>query len=135
MVALGNHRYLFTGGSANMLFWIEILAGFFLPMVLFSLPSVQRKPGQMFASAVLVITGLVLNRFNISMITFNGGAYIPSWQETMITIGLVAVGALVFTLASHFLPVFTDPHLESRPSEQPVLEATASEELKSVPAH
>jgi Ni/Fe-hydrogenase subunit HybB-like protein len=55
-----------------------------------------------------VVAGLVLNRFNVSWLAMAGRpgvSYAPHWMEFAITVGLVAGGVLVFTLANRYLPV------------------------------
>jgi Ni/Fe-hydrogenase subunit HybB-like protein len=104
----GDSIYLFTGDKYSYLFWVEMLIFVLIPVVLFSLPSVRRKPMQMFATALLVVFGLILNRFNVSLVAFSAGAYAPSWIEIFITIGMVSIGAFVFALAARYLAVF--PH-------------------------
>jgi Ni/Fe-hydrogenase subunit HybB-like protein len=104
----GDSIYLFTGDKYSFLFWVEMLIFVLIPVVLFSLPSVRRKPMQMFATALLVVFGLLLNRFNVSLVAFSAGAYAPSWIEIFITIGMVSIGAFVFALAARYLAVF--PH-------------------------
>ncbi|PKO15067.1 MAG: Ni/Fe-hydrogenase cytochrome b subunit [Chloroflexi bacterium HGW-Chloroflexi-10] len=104
----GDGVFLFSEGYLSVLFWFETLIFTILPIILFSIPSVRRKPMQMFSVALLVIAGLLINRFNISLVAFSAGAYAPTWQELFVSIGMVAIGALVFTLASRYLAVF--PH-------------------------
>ncbi len=111
----GNSVYLFTGDKYSILFWSEILINVLIPVVLFSLPSVRKKPMQMFATALLVVFGLLLNRFNVSLVAFAAGAYAPTWLEIFVTIGMVSIGAFVFVIASRYLPVFSHPaHEESQ---------------------
>ena len=105
----GDNIYLFTGDKFSILFWAEILISVVIPMVLFSLPGVRKKPMQMFATALLVVFGLLINRFNVSLVAFSAGAYAPTWIEIFITIGMVSIGAFVFVLASRYLAVFSHP--------------------------
>ncbi|MDX9850783.1 MAG: Ni/Fe-hydrogenase cytochrome b subunit [Anaerolineaceae bacterium] len=109
LIISGNSVYLFTGDKYSLLFWIEILINVIIPGILFSLPSVRRKPVQMFATALLVIFGLLLNRFNVSLVAFAAGAYAPTWLEIFVTIGMVSIGAFVFVIASRYFPVFSHP--------------------------
>jgi len=106
LVATNELGLIFAGGAASTMFWIEITIGVLLPIVLFSLPSVRATRFRLFGSALLVIVGLILNRLNISLITFNAAPYWPTWKELFITIGMVSMGALVFTLAARYLNVF-----------------------------
>ena len=61
----------------------------------------------MFAIALMVVFGLLLNRFNVSLVAFSAGGYAPTWIEIFVTIGMVSIGAFVFTLAARYLAVFT----------------------------
>jgi len=109
IIISGDGIYLFTGDKYSILFWVEILINVIIPIVLFSLPGVRRKPMQMFSTALFVVFGLLLNRFNVSLVAFSAGAYAPTWIEIFVTIGMVSIGAFVFALASHYLPVFSHP--------------------------
>lgn len=115
LIISGDSIYLFTGDKYSLLFWFEILVNVLIPVVLFSLPSVRRKPIQMFATALLVVFGLILNRFNVSLIAFAAGAYAPTWIEIFVTIGMVSIGAFVFAIASRYLAVF--PHVSEEKQE------------------
>ncbi len=109
IILAGNSHYLFSGDKYSILFWTEIIVFIVLPMILFSLPGVRRKPMQMFTAALLLIFGLLLNRFNVSLVAFAAGSYAPTWIELFITIGMVSIGAFVFVIASRYLAVFSHP--------------------------
>lgn len=130
LIVTGDHVYLFTGDKFSILFWVEMLIFVILPVILFSLPSVRRKPMQMFSVALLVVIGLLLNRFNVSLVAFAAGAYAPTWIEIFITIGMVAIGAFVFVIASRYLAVFTHPVEEQKAVKEDKLKPVG--ELKPV---
>lgn len=102
----GELGLLVAGTTASTLFWVEITLGVILPIILFSLPAIRATPFRMFGASLLVIAGLIMNRLNISLITFNAAPYWPSWKEMFITIGMISMGALAFTLAVRYLNVF-----------------------------
>ncbi|MCX5992202.1 MAG: Ni/Fe-hydrogenase cytochrome b subunit [Chloroflexi bacterium] len=107
--ALGNEY------PANVFWFAEVILGVILPMVLFSMPKVRQSRTGLFCSALLVIGGLVFNRFNITLIQLPprpGYTYFPSWQEFAVSIGLVSGGIIVFMLANRFLPI-AEHHEES----------------------
>jgi Ni/Fe-hydrogenase subunit HybB-like protein len=114
LVISGDSVYLFTGDKFSILFWVEMLVFVILPVILFSLPGVRKKPMQMFSVALMVVFGLLLNRFNVSLVAFSAGAYAPTWLEIFVTIGMIAIGAFVFRIASHYLPVFSHPVEEEK---------------------
>src|SRR5208283_1806907 len=62
----------------------------------------------LFAVAVLVITGFLLNRLNVSitgMEASSGVHYFPRWTEVAVTLSIVGVGFLLFSLAVRYLNV------------------------------
>lgn len=129
----GKSTYLFAGDKFSFLFWGEILINVILPIILFSLPSVRKKPMQMFAAALMVVFGLILNRFNVSLVAFSAGPYAPSWIEIFVTIGMVAIGAFVFAIASRYLAVF--PHaVEEKSTELELLPRVEGKESPALPA-
>ena len=107
MLVAGDLRYMFTGDIPSILFWAEVIIGFTLPLIFFSMPSTRNNRYRMFWSAVLVVFGLIFNRINISLIGFDGAPYWPTWQELFISIGMISIGALAFVLASRYLAVFS----------------------------
>ena len=62
----------------------------------------------LFAVAVLVITGFLLNRLNVSITGLeasSGVHYFPRWTEVAVTLSIVGVGFLLFSLAVRYLNV------------------------------
>jgi Ni/Fe-hydrogenase subunit HybB-like protein len=62
-------------------------------------------------AAVLTVLGIVLNRFNVSLVAFNwqlppADRYFPSWMEIAISIFIVTVGLLVFRFIASRMPIF-----------------------------
>jgi Ni/Fe-hydrogenase subunit HybB-like protein len=104
----GDISLIFTAFPINLLWWGEIIIGVILPIVLLSMPSVRQNSKGVFWSAVLVVFGLVFNRFNVSMFALEmrpGFSYFPSWMEVAISAALVADAMLVIWLAYRLLPM------------------------------
>ena len=95
-------------------FWAEIGLGVILPIILFAVRPWRVRPKVLFSGALLVVLfGVVLNRFNVSMIgllPYTGNVYAPSWTEFVVSFTLVSLGVIVFALAAKYLPVFSDEH-------------------------
>jgi len=101
--------YLFTFNLEGILFWIEMVVGVLLPIVLIILPSVRNSKRGLFGSAILVITGFVLNRMDVSITALErhyGANYFPSWMEISVTMMIVALGFGAFAWAAKNLAVF-----------------------------
>ncbi len=93
-------------------FWVEMVLGVVVPIILFAVPSLRRNPKVLFAGAwLVVIFGVALNRLNVSwlgLLSYTGNIYIPSWMELVVTVTLLGFGVLAFYLAAKYLPVFPE---------------------------
>ena len=108
LTARGDIGLIFSAYPQNLLWWGEIIIGVILPIILLSMPSVRQSRGGVFWSAVLVVMGLIFNRFNVSMLALSmrpGFTYSPHWMEVAISAALVADAMLVIWLAYRFLPM------------------------------
>jgi len=108
LMAVGEIGLIFTAYPYNLLWWGEIIIGVILPIILFSLPDIRQSRKGIFWTSVLVILGLMFNRFNVSMLALGmrpGYIYFPHWMEFAVSIGLVADALLVVWLAYRFLPI------------------------------
>jgi Ni/Fe-hydrogenase subunit HybB-like protein len=79
-----------------------------LPFILFCRRSVRENDRQRAYAAGLVIFGLVLNRFNVSMFGMMDPKklYMPSLIETLVTVGIIAAHILFFVLIAKYFPIF-----------------------------
>jgi Ni/Fe-hydrogenase subunit HybB-like protein len=65
----------------------------------------------LFISSILVISGFILNRMNVSitgLAASSGRNYIPSFDEITITMMLVVLAMFAFRLVVKNFPVFVD---------------------------
>ncbi len=113
LIVAGDAAYLFSAGTMSLLFWLEIVVGVIVPMVLFSVKSVRHNPGLLLASAVTLLIGMTINRFNVSWLGIHrltNVTYVPSLMEVSITVALFSFGILAFGLAAKYLPLFPPEH-------------------------
>jgi Ni/Fe-hydrogenase subunit HybB-like protein len=133
MARLGVIGEIFTGSRESRFFLLEMAIGVFIPMALLALPAVRRNTERLYGAALMVVIGLVVNRLNVSLTGFEGsqgGHYVPTIAEGIISLMLVGVGVTVFTLAVRYLPIMEKV-------EEPALEARAGapdRALAAVPA-
>ena len=109
LLVRGAWTRLLTPTMSSGFFWVEIVLGVLLPAVLLSQRSVREDPKSLFRAALLVIGGVVLNRFNVSMISmwaYTGPTYIPTIGEILVSLSLVLGGIAAFGVIAKFLPVF-----------------------------
>jgi len=129
LAVAGQFDMLFNHYPQNIYWWIEILGGVVLPIILFNIPKIQQSKKGMFIAAVLfIVLGLSFNRFIMSSIWLvirPGYTYFPSWQEFAVSIGLVAWALMMFQIAVRLLPITKHPgEEEAKPEENAAPEAT-----------
>lgn len=98
--------YLSTGWGAWYLF--EMLMGVILPLIILAYSVRHRIMGLLRLGALLTVFGVVLNRMNTAMLTFNwklGEREIPQWREIIITITLFSIYIIVYRFILYRLPI------------------------------
>ena len=121
LAVAGELGLIFTAYPENILWWAEITIGVILPIILLSMPGVRQSRTAIFWSALLVILGLILNRFNVSILALairEGYTYFPHWMEFAISAGLVADAMLVIQLANRLLPMVHHEEAEKTGRQQ-----------------
>lgn len=101
--------YLFVNSVETYLFWLEIIIGAIIPIVLLSRQKVRLSRVGLFVSACFVIGGFLLNRLNVSVTSLQataGVSYFPSFYEIIVTLFLITIGVVIFNLAVQYLPVY-----------------------------
>jgi Ni/Fe-hydrogenase subunit HybB-like protein len=120
----GDAHYLFTSGWMSVLFWVEVLIGAVIPLVLFSIKRIRSNANGILVSAIILLVGMILNRFDVSWFavkhpdpltylpTFmaNHVHYWPSLPEVSVSIGIFSAGILAFGLIAKYFPLFDDGH-------------------------
>jgi Ni/Fe-hydrogenase subunit HybB-like protein len=111
---------LFVARFETYLYWLEMVVGVIGPMILLARRKMRESYNGLFAGAVMIVVGFILNRLNTSITGFEGWAgkgYFPSWMELAVTFSIVAFGFVAFALAVKYLPIFTHTeHRETLPS-------------------
>ncbi|WP_018306522.1 NrfD/PsrC family molybdoenzyme membrane anchor subunit [Desulfitobacterium hafniense] len=113
--ALAPVKWLLSGTGAPM-FWLELLGGSVLAIVLLLLPGTRSK--LLAVGGILTLMGMFLKKFNMLMasllhplITYpgppvHGGlTYFPSLVEFGVSLGIVSLGALLLMLGFKHLPL------------------------------
>jgi len=119
---------LFSGRYAPG-FAVEVIVGLVIPFVLLAVAAWRRRPQVVVVASVLALIGIFVHRANLIVIGLgkdpialppgtplgtpqaNGSSfaassvYFPSVWEFLIVLGIVALSALLFTLAVRYLPL------------------------------
>jgi Ni/Fe-hydrogenase subunit HybB-like protein len=107
--ALLSHGPLFDRPTLLASFIVEIGIGVVVPMFMFMKKACRHDQHMQLRGASLVIFGLVLNRFNVSMFGMeqaDQAIYYPSIIESLVTIGIIAAHVLFFVLLAKYFPIF-----------------------------
>ncbi|KAF0108117.1 MAG: polysulfide reductase NrfD [Anaerolineaceae bacterium] len=107
----GELDLLFTSGMLSVLFLAEMILGVIIPAVLFSIRKIRTSRVASLVAALFVAAGILLNRFDATWFAIkklNGESYFPSWIEIALLVGVASGVLLVYTLAAHFFPVFSE---------------------------
>jgi Ni/Fe-hydrogenase subunit HybB-like protein len=104
--------------TETVLFALEMVLGLLTPLFMLLFRRVREDREGLFAAAVLVITGFLLNRLNVSITGLEYSAhahYFPKWTEVAVTLSMVGMMFLCFALAVRYLNVFeAEPSGEMR---------------------
>jgi molybdopterin-containing oxidoreductase family membrane subunit len=106
------------GGPYSWSFWgVQMGLGALVPIFLIFYKKTGNNVNWILTAAVLVVIGIIGVRFNIvvpSQIVpvFDGmpaGDYYPSLNEWMVSVGIAAIGLLMFTIGDKLLPLEETP--------------------------
>jgi Ni/Fe-hydrogenase subunit HybB-like protein len=95
----------------HLFFYLELFGTVALPALLLTFAEIRTSPNALLGVAALTVFGVVLNRFNVALISYGGYAdyhYFPSIMEILITVSLVAGGILIFEFLTSYLPVYKE---------------------------
>jgi Ni/Fe-hydrogenase subunit HybB-like protein len=99
-------------GYEGWMFLLEMGVGVVAPVGILLFERLRTSPTGLVVAALCAVLGFVVNRLNVSVTGMEravGVQYVPSWMEVTVSIGLVALGFALFTLAVRYLPIFPKP--------------------------
>lgn len=109
LAADNNWAYLATGWGAWWL--VEVLGFVALPSMLYAIGSREKNIKLIKWTAVLTVFGIMLNRFNVSLVAFNYNLpadqrYFPSIMEIGVSVFVVTVGVTAYRFIVSRMPIF-----------------------------
>ncbi len=108
LAADNNWHYLATG--YGVWFLVEVLGFVALPAVTYAIGVRERNVMLIRWTAIWAVLGIVVNRFNVSLIAFNwhlpaDERYFPSFYEIAISVFIVTIGVVVYRFISTRMPI------------------------------
>jgi Ni/Fe-hydrogenase subunit HybB-like protein len=111
MVIRESFVYLTEFNLQSVMFTIEIVVGVIIPLRLFLLPAVRQSTAGLYIASMLVIFGVLLNRFNNFVIAYNPPytetSYFPSIGEISVTLGFAALEILLYRAYVMIFPIIS----------------------------
>ena len=109
-ISFSDNWYL-LGTSYGIWFLVEILGFVALPSFLYAVGVRDKNLKLIKWTSLLAVLGIILNRFNVSLIAFNwhlpsSERYFPHWMEIAISLFIVTVGIVVFRFIVTRMPIF-----------------------------
>lgn len=103
-----NWHHLTTGWG--LLYMVEVLGFVLFPAILYAVGAREKNIKLIRIASVWTVLGIILNRFNISMVAFNyhlpaADRYFPSLMEIGISIFIVTLGITVYRLITNYMPI------------------------------
>lgn len=111
MIIANELDLLFSSGIYSMLFWTEVLVGVLLPIALFAFQRVRSSRVLSLFGALLIIGGVILNRFNVTWFAIapvGGETYTPHWMEVALLAGVLAGVILIYSIIARYFPVYEE---------------------------
>ena len=103
---------LFSGSTLGNIALVELVGCVLLPALLFLTPSIRASRNGIRVASALAIAGVVLNRFNITILgmmnSTGEGMYRPSLMEVGFVLGLAAGVSLVYLFLVENFPVYSE---------------------------
>jgi Ni/Fe-hydrogenase subunit HybB-like protein len=119
MVIRETFVYLTDLSLPTIMFIIELFVGVIIPLRIFLNPKILKSPGWIFFASILVIFGVLLNRFNTFVIAYTPPnattTYFPSIGEISVTLGFVALEVLLYRFFVMNFPVIGQPDKNHKP--------------------
>lgn len=116
MVIRESFTYLSEFNTITILFGIEVVIGFIIPMRMFLSKTIRTSPTGLFIASLLVIFGVLMNRFNNFITAYHPPyiieSYFPSIGEISVTLGFVALEIIAYKLIVKIFPIISIPKID-----------------------
>lgn len=109
-IAADNNWHLLATGY-GVWFLVELLGFVALPCFLYAVGVRERNLKLIRGAAAWTVLGIIINRFNISLIAFNyhlpsSERYFPHWMEIAVSVFIITVGLILFRFVATRMPIF-----------------------------
>lgn len=113
IIFIHGHHWSLINGLWGIWYFIEVIGFVLVPCVMYAHAYRNRRRGLIRIASVMTLIGIVLNRLNISIISFNWQSkvrYYPSWQEIVVTLMIISIEIWAFRWVVNRMRVFEEEH-------------------------
>ena len=111
LVFLHGKDYTYFTGSWGYWYLVEVIGFVLIPCMIFLLGYRRANLKMIRIAAVMSIVGIILNRLNISTISYNwfeNSLHFPTWMEIVVSMAVIFVQILVFRWIVRRMPVYKE---------------------------
>jgi len=104
----------FNGSMEANMYLLEMGISVVAPIILLSMKNLRENVKSLFFVNILVISGVLLNRLNVSIFgvyrdqSANGFSYFPTWMEFVVTLAFISFSIVGFKVCVKYLRVFPE---------------------------
>ncbi len=104
----------FNGSMEANMYLLEMFISVVGPILLLSIKSVRENVQSLFFVDLLVVSGVLLNRLNVSIFgvyrdqAATGFSYFPTWMEFVVTLAFISFSVVGFKVCVKYLRVFPE---------------------------
>jgi Ni/Fe-hydrogenase subunit HybB-like protein len=111
LVFLHGKHWTLLNSAMGYWYLVEMLGFVLVPMILFYIGARSRGVFIIRLAAILTMTGIIINRLNVTVIGFKWNApshYYPSWMEIVVTLAVIFTEIWIFRWIINRMPVLRD---------------------------
>jgi molybdopterin-containing oxidoreductase family membrane subunit len=111
-----------TTPYTSTFWWIEIILGGLIPALILLSGRWRKNDRYTMAALALIVVGVTVNRWNVTLSgliappqwspgvigTIITASYLPTWNEIIVSIGIIAYALLAFSFGVRYLPIYTN---------------------------
>lgn len=105
--------YLTVLDKFSIAFYIEMIFGVIIPLIMFNFKKVVTSPLWLFIGSAMIVIGVLINRINNFIVAYQPyyatEAYVPSFGEISVTLGFIALLVLMYRAIVLIFPVISVP--------------------------
>lgn len=114
----------FSGTMEANMYLLEMAIGVIIPLGLLSVKSLRESQRSILLIDILVISGILINRMNVSIIGLYrdagaaGAGYFPTWMEFVVTLAFISFAILGFKVCAKYLRLLPEPGAAKEPEKR-----------------